>query len=154
MIKEEKLQFIDENSTGMKLKRGVVKLYRMESEGREITVALLGPGDIFGGISAFDRKSYGEFAKAVEDVFICAVNRKVFFERMSKNPTVMLRLNRFLGLIVSRVSSVLLRLLDKFGDERGYIKIALTHKDIATMVGATREAHDPCPEQASIGGSC
>lgn len=89
---------------------------------------------------------------------------------MSRNPTVMLRLNRFLGLItyelevrledmvskpvVSRVSSVLLRLLDKFGDERGYIKIALTHKDIATMVGATREAHDPCPEQASIGGSC
>lgn len=42
MIKEEKLQFIDENSTGMKLKRGVVKLYRMEPEGREITVALPG----------------------------------------------------------------------------------------------------------------
>ncbi|WP_457601151.1 Crp/Fnr family transcriptional regulator [Hydrogenivirga sp.] len=174
-LSEEELKFIDENSVGLEirggeiiyspedeedfiyfLKRGVVKLYRVEPEGREVVVALLGPGDIFGGISSYDRGSYGEFAQVMEDAFLCMVNRKLFFDRMSKNPTVMLKLNRFLGLItyelemrledivsksvLSRVSSVLIKLLDKFGDREGRIGISLSHRDIATMVGATREA--------------
>ena len=75
---------------------------------------------------------------------------------MSKNPTVMLKLNKLLGLltyeleirieelvakpVISRLSSLLLRLFDRFGDEEGNIKLSLSHKDLASLIGATREA--------------
>jgi len=174
-LKEDELKFIEENSVGIEvkggemiyspeeeeefiyfLKRGSVKLYRIDDEGREIVFAILGPGDIFGGISSYDRGRYGEFAEAVSDTLLCAIRRETFFEKMSRNPTVMLRLNRFLGLItyelelrleevvskpvISRVSSLLLKLFEKFGDSEGNVRIPLTHRDIATMIGATREA--------------
>ncbi len=174
-LSEEELKFLDENSVGLNLrrdelvyspeeeeeflyflKRGSVKLYRIEPNGKEITLAILGPGDVFGGISPYEKGNYREFAKALEDTFICLINRDVFFSRMSRNPTVMLRFSRFLGLltyelelrleevvskpVISRVSSLLIRLYKKFGDGKSSITVPLSHKDIAGMVGTTREA--------------
>ena len=97
-LSEEELKFLDDNSVGLEvkkgdtiyspeereeflyfLKKGSVRLYRIDDSGKEITFAVLGPGDILGGISPYERRSYGEFAVALEDSFLCLVNRKVFF---------------------------------------------------------------------------
>ncbi len=174
-LSEEELRFLNENSIGFEakkgmiiyspeekeeflyfLKKGSVRLYKVDDSGKEITFAVLGAGDIFGGISPYERKTYGEFAVALEDSFLCLINRQTFFNRMSKNPTVMLKLNKLLGLltyeleirieelvakpVISRLSSLLLRLFDRFGDEEGNIKLSLSHKDLASLIGATREA--------------
>ncbi len=174
-LSEEELRFLDDNSVGLEvkkgttiyspeekeeflyfLKRGSVRLFRVDDSGKEITFAILGPGDIFGGISPYERRSYGEFAVALEDSFLCLVNRKVFFNRMSRNPTVMLKLSKLLGLltyelevrieelvakpVLSRLSSLLIRLLEKFGDEEGNIRLSLSHRELASLIGATREA--------------
>ncbi|RLJ71332.1 CRP/FNR family transcriptional regulator [Hydrogenivirga caldilitoris] len=174
-LSEEELKFLDDNSVGLNVKkgttiyspeekeeflyfvkRGSVRLYKVDSNGKEITFAILGAGDIFGGISPYDRDMYGEFAVALEDTFICLVNKRVFFSRMSRNPTIMLRLNKFLGLmtyelelrieelvakpVLTRLASLLLRLQDRFGDPEGDIKLSLSHRELASLIGATREA--------------
>lgn len=144
----------DRNEYVYVIKEGVVRLFSISEKSEEITYALLGRGDIFGAL--YGEEIYGVFAEAVEDSYLCAIRKVDFAEWLRKNPTAILNVNRFLGLMVyhfeirleemvskpllKRVAGTLLRLQDKFGDREGYIKVNLPHRLLASMVGASREA--------------
>lgn len=53
----------------------------------EITLALLGPGEIFGEMALFDHQDRSASAIAVDDARILTVDRRKFFATMSRDPT-------------------------------------------------------------------
>lgn len=141
------------------LKKGKVKLYKTDNSGRDFVYAILTDREVFGSISPIDLESPNEFAQALEDTLTCVIEKNFFFSFIKDKPTVMLRLNKMLGLkiyelemlleeltfkpVQGRIVSLFLKLYEKFGadwDRLKMINIPLTHHDIASMVGATRES--------------
>lgn len=98
------------------------------------------------------------YAEAMTDTYVCLMSREEFERFMEKYPKITLRLvqllssklNDFyrrsekiaLGEVRERILYLLLMLSEKSG-RRHYgwqtVEMKLTHQDIATMIGATRE---------------
>ncbi|MCP5101835.1 MAG: Crp/Fnr family transcriptional regulator [bacterium] len=141
------------------LKKGKVKLYKTDPSGRDLVYAVLKEREVFGSISPIDQESPNEFAQAMEDSMTCVIEKDLFFSFIKDRPTVMLRLNKLLGLkiyelemlleeltfkpVQGRIIALFMKLYEKFGadwDVLKMINIPLTHSDIASMIGATRES--------------
>ena len=60
------------------LKEGRIKITRLSEDGKELTVDILDPGDIFGELALAGEEVRETSAVALEDSFICAINRKDF----------------------------------------------------------------------------
>lgn len=139
------------------LKKGVVKISRMTPEGRELTLALLRPGEIFGELEALGEKGGGSQAEAHSDVMICILNRKDLIGLMQSKPELGIRLSKIIGFrrqvvenrmenlifrsVPQRLSSLFIELKDDFGEEQNgkwKINIPLTHEDVANLIGAAR----------------
>jgi len=141
------------------LTEGAVKLARGYAEGKEATVMLLGPWEVFGEL-AFGCRAY-QYARA-EALSACRVRKvpKVFVERVAKSrPEVALKMMdlRWLELsrhrevagcllphkAESRLAKLLPILARKFGEEeegRLVIRLRLTQEELAKMISSTRES--------------
>jgi CRP/FNR family transcriptional regulator len=141
------------------LKKGKVKLYKTDMSGKEMVFAILKDRECFGSLSPFEGASPNEFAEAMEDSMTCLIDKKAFFSFIQDKPTVVLRLNKLLSLkiyelemlleeltfktVLERTVSLFVKLNEKFGVQyNGHklINISLTHNDIASMIGSTRES--------------
>lgn len=139
------------------LKKGIVKISRLTFDGRELTLALLKPGEIFGELEVLGEKAASAQAEAHSDVMICILNRNDFISLMRSRPELGIRLSKIIGFrrqtiesrmenlifrnIPQRVSSLLIELNDDFGeiqDGKKKINIPLTHEDVANLIGAAR----------------
>ncbi|KGX89875.1 Crp/Fnr family transcriptional regulator [Pontibacillus marinus] len=140
------------------LKQGQVRLYRMNSEGRQFTVDILVDGNIFGettSISLTDDKIYAE---AMVDTYVCILSHEDFEFFIEKNPKIALKLIDILStrlkevykisekLALSDVKNRLLYLLLMLSEKTGRrkedwqtVEMRLTHQDLANMIGSTRE---------------
>jgi len=140
------------------LKRGRVKLSRLDESGKEITLTLLEPGEIFGELGLFDDSPRETTAVALEDCLVCAIRRRDFEELMAQKADLSFKLNKLMGLrirhienridellfrdVPSRLASLILRLADKHPREmkRGLrVNIKLSQQEMANLIGATRE---------------
>lgn len=140
------------------LKRGYVRLYRVSPEGRQLTVSLLGPGNVFGELEGLSTGTRHSFAEAVTDVLVCVLREADLDRLMRAYPEVAVRMVRVLSsrlreledllerLALSTVRTRLLHLLVKLAESFGvpegrYVRldIGLTHQDLADMVGSSRE---------------
>ncbi len=140
------------------LKKGTVRLYRSNAVGKQLTVDLLGDGNIFGETSSFSLNDDSVYAEAMSDVYICVIGKDQFEELISENPKLAIKFieilsarlkeiyemseNLALRSVKYRILSLLLKLSEKFGKRKNEwqtIDIKLTHYDIATMIGSTRE---------------
>jgi len=141
------------------LKKGKVKLLKIDSSGKEMVYAILKENEIFGSLSQLKKNIDNEFAEAMSDTLVCYVKKDMFFNFIKNKPTLVLQLNRLLSRkvielellveeltfrsVMERIISLFIKLNEKFGaDYRGnvLINISLTHSDIASMIGATRES--------------
>ncbi|MBI4373228.1 MAG: Crp/Fnr family transcriptional regulator, partial [Candidatus Omnitrophica bacterium] len=133
------------------LKKGIVKISKTMGDGRELMLALLKPGDIFGELEAVGEEgSRDEQAEAHSDVFICVLNRNDLMNMMKSKPSLGIRLSKLIGFrrrvienrmgnlifksIPERLSALLTELLGQFGEKTAdgvKINIPLTHEDIA-----------------------
>lgn len=140
------------------LKKGIVKISKPTSSGREITLALLKPGDIFGELEAVEGTgSRDEQAQAHSDVFICVLNRNDLMNMMKSKPNIGIQLSKLIGFrrrvienrlenlifksIPERLTALFSELLGQFAEETTdgmKINIPLTHEDLASLIGATR----------------
>src|SRR3989344_8340456 len=60
------------------LKKGVVKISKVTPDGRELTLAFLKPGEIFGELEVMGETTRDTQAEAHSDLLICVL-RRVFF---------------------------------------------------------------------------
>jgi CRP-like cAMP-binding protein len=140
------------------LKKGNVRLYRSNEDGKQLTVDLLGDGNIFGETSTFSLNDDEVYAEALTDVYICIIGKEEMETLMEKSPRLAVKLIEILSARLKemyemseqialrsvryRILALLLKLSERFGRRNKQwqtIDIKITHHDIATMVGSTRE---------------
>jgi len=68
------------------LQRGQVRLYKSSSSGRVTTLETLGPGEIFGAISALDEEVYPASAEGVTDGAAWCLPRSTLLRLLAEDP--------------------------------------------------------------------
>jgi len=140
------------------LKEGRVKISRLDESGKEITLTLLEPGEIFGELGLFDDSPRETTAVALEDSLICMMRRGDFEKMIADRSDLSFKLSKLMGLrlrqienrieelmfrdVPSRLARLILRLVDQHPREmrRGLrINIKLSQQELANLIGATRE---------------
>ena len=138
--------------------KGYVRLYALSEAGQELDLIIFKPGDIFPLIWAFNDHNSTQYCEAMTPVEIQRAPKEEFMEFVQKNPDAMLtitgRILTRLGGILERmeymvfgnayqkVSSILVICAERFGVKQRneiLIRVPLTHRDIANLIGLTRE---------------
>jgi CRP/FNR family transcriptional regulator, cyclic AMP receptor protein len=137
---------------------GTLKVSTIEANGRELTLALLGPGEIVGELALADRAVRSADVTALEPSVLVWIDRGTF-ERLRRDiPGITENLLRLLARrlrlanaqlqamatldVHGRVARQLLSLADVLGEEGAdggmRIPLRVTQSDLAALVGATR----------------
>jgi CRP/FNR family cyclic AMP-dependent transcriptional regulator len=141
------------------LREGRVRIYRKNPAGREFTVAVLESGAVFGEMALTSQRLRNAYAEALEASEVAAMCRADVERLILEKPRVGLQLIYLLserlashevrladlGLkeVPGRLASLILLLLESQGvrTRQGYrLATRYTHYQIATMIGANREA--------------
>ncbi len=140
------------------LKRGRVKLTRTSPEGKEMILALVNPGEIFGELSILDGGDRTDYAIAMDNCLICAISRQEFMSFLEKRPDLNLKVTRLIGFKLRKysgrieelifkdasqrvISFILVQATDhgkRIGDQL-FLKPFLTHQDIAELTACSRQ---------------
>jgi CRP/FNR family cyclic AMP-dependent transcriptional regulator len=156
----------DETDSLYVLLSGRVKVFLSDGEGKEVTLNQLGPGEYFGEIT-LDGGPRSASVMALEDTRCAVVKRGELLALVERQPQFALHMVRKLAHRVRDLSESVrsLALMDVYGrvarlllelaeekDGRLVIGEALTHKDIASRVGASREMISRIFSDLSDGG--
>ena len=140
------------------LKKGYVRLFSISNEAEELTLVIFKPQDFFPMIWALNGSTNFDHFEAMTPVEVYRVPRAEFIQFLKEHPDVFSELvTRILirmsglyqrmqylafGKAHSKVASILYICAERFGKKTGsnvVIDVPLTHKDIANLVGMTRE---------------
>jgi len=140
------------------VKRGNIRISRITPDGKEITVALLGAGDIFGEETLFAKGQRTTIATTVGEALVCTARADDLFELLSRDPELALNVAKIVhdrlddasatieDLAYAKVADRLMNLFERLAAEHGVetaegtrIDVRLTHADIASLIGSTRE---------------
>ncbi|MGH2730594.1 MAG: Crp/Fnr family transcriptional regulator [Actinomycetota bacterium] len=138
---------------------GQAKLSFFTDDGREILLAVRGPGEIIGEMSAIDGEPRSATATAMESVEALVMTSDGFESFITDNPRVGLLLLQMLSRrlrdadrkriefgafdTIGRVARRLVELADDYGeatDDGVRISLPLTQQDLAGWTGSSREA--------------
>ena len=141
------------------VKYGKIRLARLTPDGREVTVALLGAGDIFGEETLFDRdQPRSTVAICVEETLLCMSRADDLMALLWSDPHVAFNVAKILSgrlddasetiedVSYAKVPDRIVHLFERLSHEHGRrvsggmrIDVALTHGEIASAIGSTRE---------------
>src|SRR3990172_4543163 len=77
------------------LKEGHVKISRTSEDGKEIILDVIGPGELFGELSLVDENEQRtEIAEAIDEVVICAIDKRDFEELLRRSPELNLQITK------------------------------------------------------------
>jgi CRP/FNR family transcriptional regulator len=149
----------DESSTCYVVRTGHARAIREHTDGRSITLANFGPGDIFGELAMFDderRSATIEAAESVEAIAILATDMR---RLLREHPDIAVKLLQSLGrrlretnerltrqsfqTVQSRVAAVLSQLVEAAraeGAGDGDVLITSTQAELAQLAGSSRES--------------
>jgi CRP/FNR family transcriptional regulator len=140
------------------IKRGKVRITRLTPDGKEVTVAVLGAGDLFGEETLFDEQPRTTHAVCMEESLLCTAKADELFALLSRNPVLALNVANILSdklldasatmedLAYAKVPDRIMHLFERLATEHGIdapggtvLDVRLTHADIASLIGSTRE---------------
>ena len=140
------------------LKKGRVKISRYSDDGKEMIMAFINPGEVFGEMAYLGEGERTDIAITVEPSYICAINKSDFTSFVDKNPAMNMKLTRIIGLKLKsyseriedlvfkdakqRVISFLIKLSEENGKKVGeqiFVKPFLKHQDIADLTACARQ---------------
>lgn len=142
------------------LAAGRVKVVHPTERGTDVITDVLVPGDLFGTLSTLGDPTYPETAQALTTVCALRLDVGTFRSVLAEHPTVALRVlddvaarlqatrtgaaRTVSGTVEQRVAGVLLRLVDRLGQEQHsgatLLQLPLTRADLAAMTGSTPES--------------
>lgn len=141
------------------LKKGTLKLSRINEEGEELLTYLIPKGSIFGLTQLLDEDYRGnEKVVAMQRSLICKVDIKLFRELMEKNKTLNNHILKLSGLKIKklenrlediifktaevRIQEFVQNLVQQYGEDNGNYyeaSLFLTNKDIAGLTSTNRQ---------------
>ncbi len=138
---------------------GHARAVREHPDGRSITLATFGPGDIFGELAMFDDESRSATVETLEPTEVIAILGGDMRRLLAEHPDIAVKLLAALGrrlretnerlarqsfqTVQSRVASVLAQLVDAArseGADDGDVLITATQADLAQLAGSSRES--------------
>lgn len=140
------------------IEKGYVKDYSISKEGEELTLIIFKPEDFFPLQWVFNNKPNVHYFEAMTSVEIWRCPKSDFITFIEANPEIffeltshiMLRLGGItqrmeylaFGNAYQKVASIIMICAERFGEEKDdgwIIRIPLTHREVAMLVGMTRE---------------
>jgi CRP/FNR family transcriptional regulator, cyclic AMP receptor protein len=136
---------------------GTLKIHAEQPDGRDVVLALLGPGQTVGEMSVVDRQGRSASVTALEESHLLRMDRVTFLDALTTMPALAMNLMRILSSrlrladatiqslaamdIRGRVARQILALAQEYGrvsDDGIHIPLSLTQSDLADIVGASR----------------
>ena len=157
----------DETDSLYLILSGKVKVVLSDEDGKEVIISILEPGDYFGELSLIDSEPRSARVVTMVDCQFSIIHKSDFDQVTESNPALVK--NLLIGLaqrlraanknieslalmdVYGRVARTLLQFAEVDGDER-IIREKLTQKDIANMVGASREMVSRIFKDLTTGG--
>ena len=140
------------------LAEGRVKIGSFTEEGKQTILTFIEPGELFGELSLMGATEREEYAETVEKSTVILISREVMEHFVAQNPQFSLGITKLFGLRRRRVERrlkyllfrsnrerlihLLLELSEQYGVRRPEgieLRIKLSHQDLASIVGSTRE---------------
>lgn len=141
------------------VKEGVVKCVKSSPDGKECTLKMLMPGDLFCcDAAAFDGACHPGTARPMGDVSVLRMRKTAYFDLLRRSPAAALEVIKYLGARLNeaqekakllaldrtdqRLAALLLDLAERSGvqDPQGIrLAVRLTRQDMADMIGTTTE---------------
>ena len=140
------------------LKSGRVKISKIGDDGKELTLAVLEPGEIFGEVEVLEETTRDSVAEVMDDADICLIKREDFERFLKSQPQCSFKLTKLIGFRLkqienriedivfrdapARLAHLLINLSDSFGrdvPEGRALKTKVTHQELANLIGTTRE---------------
>ncbi|PLR80444.1 Crp/Fnr family transcriptional regulator [Bacillus canaveralius] len=138
---------------------GKIKIYKSDINGKEQIVAILKKGEMFPHVGFFRKGDYPAYAEALEKSILVVVPITQFEKVLIENPELSIKVFRVLGEKIvdlqnrleeqilnntyEQIVKLLVRLGENHGQERSdgtiLLKGEFTNKDLANMIGTTRE---------------
>lgn len=149
----------DNGSSMMAVLRGRIRISSVSGDGKEVTLNVINPGEIFGEIALLDGEPRSADATAIEDTTLLVVERRLFLPFLRRNEDLPLRLIAVLCSRIRRTSTaleeialfdlpvrlarVLLKLADDYGRPNTTgtrIDLKLSQRDLSNLVASSRES--------------
>ena len=149
----------DNSSSLMAVLRGRVRVSSVSGEGKEVTLNVINPGQVFGEIALLDGEPRSADCTAIDDTLLLVLERRHFLPFLRHNPELLLRLLAVLCGRLRRTSTaleeialfdlpirlarVLLKLAEDYGrpGESGMrIDLKLSQRDLSNLVASSRES--------------
>jgi CRP/FNR family cyclic AMP-dependent transcriptional regulator len=146
---------------------GKVKVFLSDEEGKEVTLNIQGEDEYFGELALLDSSPRSASVVTLEKTRLAVISKSSFEECMEKNPGISLKVSRGLARRLRELTENVrsLALMDVYGrvahtllemseekDGKKVIPQKLTQREIASMVGASREMVSRILRDLSIGG--
>ena len=149
----------DESNTCYVVKAGRARAVRAHGDGRTLTLAHFGPGDIFGELAMFDDERRTATVETIEPTDVIAILGRDMRRLLREHPEIAVKLLAALGrrlretnerlarqsfqTVQSRVASVLAELVDTArgqGASERDVLITQTQAELAQLAGSSRES--------------
>ncbi len=149
----------DASDTCYVVREGHARAIRTHSDGRTITLATFGPGDIFGELAMFEDERRSATVQAIEPMSVVGVLGPDMRRLMGEHPEISARLVIALGrrlremnerlsrqsfqTVQSRVAVVLSQLVEQEvaeGKDPADVLVTATQADLAQLAGSSRES--------------
>jgi CRP-like cAMP-binding protein len=137
---------------------GRIKISKVTRDGKELTLAYRGPGEIFGELALIDGGPREEMAEAMDNALVSEIDRTRFEEIVQREGIIGYRLTKVVAQrrrdvenkieqlifkdVNAKLAELLLRLAAEYGidDSRGtLVSLKITHQEMANLIGSTRE---------------
>ena len=137
---------------------GRVKVSKVTRDGKELTLAYRGPGEIFGETCLVDGGPRSEMAEAVENALLTEIDRADFERLLATTASLGAQMTKLMVTrrrelenkvealvfrdVTSKLAELLVKLAGEYGvdDARGtMVALKITHQELANLIGSTRE---------------
>jgi CRP-like cAMP-binding protein len=149
----------DDSDTCYVVQSGHARALREHADGRQITLATFGPGDIFGELAMFDDERRSATVEAIDDLEVIGILGPDMRRLMREHPDIAVQLSIALGrrlraanerlarqsfqTVQSRVALVLDQLVEQARSEGAAdhdVLVRTTQADLAKLAGSSRES--------------
>jgi CRP/FNR family cyclic AMP-dependent transcriptional regulator len=137
------------------IKEGKAKVFISDETGKDMTVAILGPGEVIGEIASLDGQARTASVTAIEPTTVLKIAQRDFRHFLADNQELAFEIIQILTsrirsyntsvgnlafkTVYERIIAMLEQNSEPCDDGTRVVNGSYTHKDIADMVGASRE---------------
>jgi len=160
-LRKERGEFVylpgDRSDSVYVLKKGRIKLSVLSESGKEVAIDIIQPGEIFGEFALIDESVRSNMTQALDDVALLVFNKRDFVNLLESQSRLALNYIRMVGdrrrrmekklsdITSKEVPARICELLHELSantppaGEVHQSLIPLTHQDVASLIGASRQ---------------